>query len=57
MNLVLGTMMLLLGFKVFVPKFPSEEAKAMFYKRWSVFLIIAGFVVLGATAFLLTRMF
>jgi hypothetical protein len=56
-NLVLGTMMLLLGFKVFVPKFPSEEVKAMFYKRWSVFLIIAGFVILGATAFLLVKMF
>lgn len=56
-NLVLGTMMLLLGFKVFVPKFPSEEVKAMFYKRWSAFLIIAGFVVLGATAFLLAKMF
>jgi len=49
--------MLLLGFKVFVPKFPSEEVKAMFYKRWSAFLIIAGFVVLGATAFLLAKMF
>jgi len=57
MNLVLGTMMLLLGLKVYVPKFPSEEAKAKFYKRWSAFLIIAGFIVLGATAFLLTKMF
>lgn len=56
-NLVLGTMMLLLGLKVFVPKFPSEEVKAMFYKRWSVFLIVAGCIVLGATVFLLMRMF
>ncbi|AYB32489.1 hypothetical protein [Chryseolinea soli] len=56
-NLVLGTLMLLLGFKVLAPKFPSEEVKATFYKRWSAFLIIAGFVILGATAFLLAKMF
>lgn len=54
---MLGTTMLLLGLKVFVPKFPSEEVKAKFYKRWSPFLIIAGAVVLGATGFLLTKMF
>jgi hypothetical protein len=32
-NLLLGTLGLLIGFKIYVPTFKSDEAKVNFYKR------------------------
>ena len=41
-NVGLGRLMMLAGFKVIAPKFESEEAKEKFYKKWGMFYKIAG---------------
>lgn len=36
-NIIIGSLMTLIGFKIYVPPFASDEARDRFYTRWSTF--------------------
>jgi hypothetical protein len=41
-NLLVGGLIALTGFKILVPKFKSDEAKEEFYRKWSTFFKVGG---------------
>jgi hypothetical protein len=41
-NLLLGTAMILIGFKIHKPKFISEETEKQFYKKYTLLFKIGG---------------
>lgn len=45
-NVLLGVLGLLIGFKVYVPQFSSQNAKENFYKRFQLLFKIGGFAML-----------
>jgi hypothetical protein len=46
-NVLVGSLMVLVGFKIYVPRFKSDEAKENFYKNYSLFFKIGGILMLA----------
>jgi len=44
-NILIGSIMTLIGFKVYIPKFKSDDAREKFYANWSLFFKIGGILM------------
>jgi hypothetical protein len=56
-NLLLGTAMTLIGFKIYKPEFRSEESEKNFYKNFTMLFKVGGIAMIAWGAFKLFSTF
>lgn len=44
-NLIIGSLMTLIGFKIYVPPFASDAARDRFYTKWTTLFQVGGLIM------------